>query len=113
MPSPPSSPAQSELGSLETRLRTLEVRFEVANSITRIERVELKLDAFSERVTRLEERITHLPTSEQAGRLEERIARLPSTAVLLTMLGLFTTVMIALLANIPGIVALFGRLTPR
>ena len=48
--------------SLEGRLATLETQ--AGFSASRTDRSEGKIDALSERVTRLEERISHLPTKD-------------------------------------------------
>lgn len=101
----------ARLNALENRVSRLEQ--EIGYVGKRTEKIEGKLDSASDRLARIEERMSHLPTAAQAARLEERIARLPSTSVLLTTLGLLTTVLIAVLANIPRIIAFVERMTAR
>ena len=55
--------ADARVGALESRSAT--VAAQVDYLIKRLDRIEVKLDALSERTTRTDERVNHLPSKEQ------------------------------------------------
>lgn len=67
-----------------------------------------KLTNYLERIARLEERVSHVPTNEQAARLEERIARLPTTPTILATASILLAILIPFLTYLPRIQAWLG-----